>query len=89
MGRAGLCTYIPVALAWVAPDVPIDVLAARGAVHTETHGEGGQESLPSKSPLHTCFAPHPTSAAPQKPWGERSPSTQERDGDETRADGDQ
>lgn len=39
--RALLCTYIPVALLRVAPDVPLDVLAASRAVHTETHRMNG------------------------------------------------
>jgi len=57
-GRAGLRTYVAVALAGVAPDVPINVLAARGAVHAETKGKGGVRAC-APSPLHTRSAPHP------------------------------
>lgn len=68
MGRAGLCTYIPVALVRVAPDVPVDVLAARGAVHTETHGEGGVRSRSRPNPLCTpILLPIPPWLHPKSP----------------------
>lgn len=40
-GRGRLCTYVPVALVGIAPDVPLDVLAAGRAVHAATWGGQG------------------------------------------------
>lgn len=80
MRQAGLCTYVPVALAGVTPDVPVDVLAARGTVYTETHGDGESGLAPVQFPSAHPFGAHPAAAAPS--------STRERNGDKTGVDGD-
>lgn len=61
-------TYVPVALAWVAPDVPVDVLAARGAVHAETRGKGGvrARSHPN-APCTPALLPIPPRLHPKSP----------------------